>query len=61
MKKSDEILDRVLEERLSNWFYQPSPYVEQTLKNLYSIYEKDGYPKTWDEFKSHIVGIYPTA
>jgi len=50
-----------LEERLSNWFYQPSPYVEKTLKNLYSIYEKDGYPETWDEFKSHIIGIYPTA
>lgn len=59
MKISEEILDRKMDEKLHSWFYQPSPYVEQTLKNLYGIYEKEGYPKTWEEFKTHIGGIYP--
>jgi len=49
----DEI-EVALDSNLHQWFYEPSPYVEQSLKNLFDIYEKDGYPQSWSDFKTSL-------
>ena len=36
------------------FFYEPSPFVEDTIKNMISIYEENEYPQNWDEFKSNL-------
>ena len=54
MSKAEEKIESLMEEKYYDFFYEPSPHVEQTLKNLISIYERDDYPQTWGELKSHL-------
>lgn len=44
-------LEKEIDEKLYQWCYEPSPYVEDSLKHLFHIYEEEGYPKKWDEFR----------
>jgi len=54
MINDDDKIEYLMEKKYFQFFYEPSPHVEQTLKNLIGLYEKDGYPESWNEFKSHL-------
>ena len=50
MEGIESDLERMIDEKLYRWFYEPTPYVEDSLRNLFTIYEREGYPQKWSEF-----------
>ncbi len=54
MSKAEEKIESLMEEKYYDFFYEPSPHVEQTLKNMFNIYEVNDYPQTWGELRSHL-------
>ena len=51
MEAIESLLEKEIDEKLYRWFYEPTPYVEDSLKNLFHIYEEEGYPEKWSEFR----------
>jgi hypothetical protein len=51
MEAIESLLEKEIDEKLYRWFYEPTPYVEDSLKNLFNIYEEEGYPQKWSEFR----------
>ena len=51
MEAFETHLEKEIDEKLYRWFYEPTPYVEDSLKNLFNIYEEEGYPQKWSEFR----------
>ena len=45
----DEI-EIALDHNLHKFFYEPSPFVEGSLRNLFQYYERNGYPQNWTDF-----------
>jgi hypothetical protein len=54
MSNTDKKIEDLMEKNYYQFFYEPSPFVEDTLKNMISIYESDGYPQSWNDLGSHL-------
>ena len=51
MEGIESDLERLIDDKLYRWFYESTPHVEDSLKNLFNIYEEEGYPEKWSEFR----------